>query len=119
MLATRPDYAVLACPTLLHEPLGTALAAADISTRIEKPLAGDLASARRLAEAFHAAAVPAAVGYTERFNPALIALRQRLEAGQLGDVFSIATRRTGPYPVRITDIGVIHDFATHDLDLTA
>ncbi|MGQ7747110.1 hypothetical protein ACUN29_01090 [Streptomyces sp. WC2508] len=114
MLATRPDYAVLACATLLHEPLGTALAAADISTRIEKPLAGDPASARRLAEAFHAA-----VGYTERFNPALIALRQQLEAGQLGDVFSIATRRTGPYPVRITDIGVIHDFATHDLDLTA
>ncbi|MFJ8856187.1 Gfo/Idh/MocA family oxidoreductase [Streptomyces sp. NPDC102437] len=113
------DYAVLACPTLLHEPLGTALAAASIPTLIEKPLAGDPASATRLAEAFHAAAVPAAVGYIERFNPALIALRQRLEAGQLGDVFSIATRRTGPYPVRITDVGVIHDLATHDLDLTA
>ncbi|MCX4400149.1 Gfo/Idh/MocA family oxidoreductase (plasmid) [Streptomyces sp. NBC_00053] len=113
------DYAVLACPTLLHEPLGTALAAAGIPTLIEKPLAGDPASARRLVQAFHTAAVPAAVGYIERFNPALIALRQRLEAGQLGDVFSIATRRTGPYPVRITDVGVIHDLATHDLDLTA
>ncbi|MGW1411018.1 Gfo/Idh/MocA family protein [Streptomyces sp. NPDC002403] len=113
------DYAVLACPTLLHEPQGTALATAGIPTLIEKPLAGDPASAGRLAEAFHTAEVPAAVGYIERFNPALIALRQRLEAGQLGDVFSIATRRTGPYPVRITDVGVIHDLATHDLDLTA
>jgi len=113
------DYAVLACPTLLHEPLGTALAAAGIPTLIEKPLAGDPAAALRLAEAFRRADIPAAVGYVERFNPALIALRQRLEDGQLGDIFSVATRRTGPYPVRITDVGVIHDLATHDLDLTA
>jgi UDP-N-acetylglucosamine 3-dehydrogenase len=113
------DYAVLACPTLLHEPLGVILAAAGLPTLIEKPLAGDPAAATRLAEAFHTAGVPAAVGYIERFNPALIALRQRVQDGQLGDVFSVATRRTGPYPTRITDVGVIHDLATHDLDLTA
>jgi UDP-N-acetylglucosamine 3-dehydrogenase len=113
------DYAVLACPTRLHEPIGTALATAGIPALIEKPLAGDPAAASRLAEAFRAAGIPAAVGYTERFSPALTALRQRVQDGQLGDVFSVATRRTGPYPARITDTGVIHDLATHDLDLTA
>jgi len=113
------DYAVLACPTLLHEPIGTALAAAGVPTLIEKPLAGDPAAAFRLAEAFRNAGIPAGVGYTERFSPALTALRQRVQDGQLGDVFSVATRRTGPYPARITDVGVIHDLATHDLDLTA
>lgn len=113
------DYAVLACPTLLHEPLGVILAAAGLPTLIEKPLAGDPAAAIRLAGAFHTAGVPAAVGYIERFNPALIALRQRVENGQLGDVFSVATSRTGRYPTRITDVGVIQDLATHDLDLTA
>jgi UDP-N-acetylglucosamine 3-dehydrogenase len=113
------DYAVLACPTLLHEPIGTALAAAGVPALIEKPLAGDPAAAWRLAEAFRSAGVPAGVGYTERFSPALAALRQRVQGGQLGDVFSVATRRTGPYPGRITDTGVIHDLATHDLDLTA
>lgn len=113
------DYAVLACPTLLHEPLGLVLAAAGIPTLIEKPLAGDPAAARRLADAFHSSGTPAAVGYIERFNPALIALRQRVQRGQLGDVFSVATNRTGPYPIRVTDVGVIHDLATHDLDLTA
>jgi UDP-N-acetylglucosamine 3-dehydrogenase len=112
------DYAVLACPTLLHEPIGTALAEAGIPTLIEKPLAGDPAAACRLAGAFRDAGIPASVGYTERFNPALTALRQRVQDGQLGDVFSVATRRTGPYPARITDVGVIHDLATHDLDLT-
>ncbi|MET7305344.1 Gfo/Idh/MocA family oxidoreductase [Embleya sp. NPDC005575] len=118
LLCHRPDYAVLACPTLLHEALGLQLAHAGIPTLIEKPLATTPGAARRLRDAFHTADIPAAVGYIERFNPALIALRARLENGDLGDVFEIGTRRTGPYPDRITDVGVIHDLATHDLDLT-
>ncbi|MYW04467.1 Gfo/Idh/MocA family oxidoreductase [Streptomyces sp. SID3343] len=113
------DYAVLACPTLLHEALAVRLAAGGIPTLVEKPLAATPRAARRIVDAFHTAGVPARVGYIERFNPALIALRTRLEDGQLGDVFEVGTRRTGPYPARITDVGVIHDLATHDLDLTA
>lgn len=109
------DYAILAAPTPLHEPLACTLAEAGLPTLIEKPLAADPAAAHRIAETFRAAGVPAAVGYVERFNPALIAL---LEAGELGDVFCVSTRRTGPFPVRPTDVGVIHDLATHDLDLT-
>lgn len=112
------DYAVLACPTGLHEKLGTKLAAAGIPTLIEKPLAPDPAAARRLADAFQAGSVPAAVGYIERFNPALIAMRDRLADGQLGQIFQISSRRTGPFPARITDVGVVQDLATHDLDLT-
>jgi predicted dehydrogenase len=119
LIAAGIDYAVLACPTSLHEPLGTRLAAAGIPTLIEKPLAPDSAAARRLAAAFSSAGVPATVGYIERCNPALIAIRDRLAAGHLGQVFQVATRRTGPFPARITDVGVVHDLATHDLDLTA
>src|ERR1035441_2240981 len=115
----RPDPAARACPTGLHEPLGIRLAAAGVPTLIEKPLAPDTATASRLARAFETASVPAAVGYIERFNPALIALRTRLRDGQLGEIFQIGTRRTGPFPVRITDVGVVQDLATHDLDLTS
>ncbi len=113
------DYAVLACPTTLHEPLGTTLAAARIPTLIEKPLATDTAAAHRLAQAFHAAGVTAAVGYIERFNPALINLRARMQDGQLGDIIEISTRRSGPFATRSIDVGVAHDLATHDIDLTA
>ncbi len=63
-----------------------AAATAGIPTLIEKPLAADIAVAHRLAHAFHATGVPAAVGYTERFNPALICLRARIQDGQLGDI---------------------------------
>ena len=95
------------------------LAAAGVPTLIEKPLAPDADAARRLAAAFEAASVPAAVGYIERFNPALIAMRTRLGDGQLGGIFQIGTRRTGPFPARITDVGVVQDLATHDLDLSS
>ncbi len=114
-----PRSLVLACPTLLHEPLGTALATAGIPTLIEKPLAADTSAAHQLAEAFRAADVPAAVGYIERFNPALISLRARVKDGQLGDIIAVSTRRTGPFPTRPIDVGVVHDLATHDMDLTA
>jgi predicted dehydrogenase len=61
--------------------------------------------------------VRAAVGHVERFNPALIALRERVLAGQLGDVFLVATERIGPFPERVRDVGVVKDLATHDLDI--
>ena len=38
-------------------------------------------------------------------------------AGQLGDVFLVATERIGPFPDRVRDVGVVKDLATHDLDI--
>ncbi len=43
----------------------------------------------------------------------------RLEAGELGEIYQVATRRQGPFPNRIADVGVVKDLATHDIDLTA
>ena len=43
---------------------------------------------------------------------------KRLAAGELGDVFQVATSRQGPFPDRIRDVGVVKDLGTHDLDLT-
>jgi UDP-N-acetylglucosamine 3-dehydrogenase len=118
LLPLGVDYAVLASPTTLHEPLGLALAAAQIPTLIEKPLAADAPGARRLAAAFAAATVPAAVGYVERCNPALIALHARLSDGILGRILHVDTRRSGPYPARGSDTGVVADLVTHDFDTT-
>jgi UDP-N-acetylglucosamine 3-dehydrogenase len=119
LLEYRPDYVVVACPTAEHETVGLALAQAGVPALIEKPLAHTAQAAARLAEAFEARGLVAAVGHVERYNPALQSLRSRLEAGELGEVFQVATRRQGPFPNRITDVGVVKDLATHDLDLTA
>jgi len=45
--------------------------------------------------------------------------RARLEAGDLGAVYQVTTRRQGPFPARIADVGVVKDLGTHDIDLTA
>ncbi|MEU7932818.1 Gfo/Idh/MocA family protein [Micromonospora echinofusca] len=119
LLALGVDYAVVACPTALHEQVGLELAANGVSALIEKPLAQSVDAAVRLVEAFEAAGLVAGVGHIERYNPALQNLRTRLEAGELGEVYQVVTRRQGPFPHRIADVGVVMDLATHDIDLTS
>ncbi|MDG4801856.1 Gfo/Idh/MocA family oxidoreductase [Micromonospora sp. WMMD980] len=119
LIALGVDYAVVACPTALHEKVGLELAANGVCALIEKPLAQSVEAATKLVEAFEAAGLVAGVGHIERYNPALQSLRTRLEAGELGEVFQVVTRRQGPFPHRIADVGVVMDLATHDIDLTA
>jgi UDP-N-acetylglucosamine 3-dehydrogenase len=119
LITVGVDYCMVAAPTAIHEEIGLSLASAGVHAMIEKPLAADVESARKLAEAFESAGLVAAAGHIERYNSALQNLRVRLEAGELGDVFQIATRRQGPFPSRIADVGVVKDLATHDIDLTA
>lgn len=118
-LKLRPDAVILATPTDTHESSGLLLAEAGVATLIEKPLATDVAAGRRLVDAFAAAGVLAAVGHIERFNGAVRSMKERLGRGELGDLYQIATFRQGPFPSRISDVGVIKDLATHDIDLTA
>ncbi|WP_326690014.1 MULTISPECIES: Gfo/Idh/MocA family oxidoreductase [unclassified Streptomyces] len=119
LLERGVDYAVVACPTAMHEQVGLQLAEGGVCALIEKPLAHTTEAARRLVEAFEERGLVAGVGHIERFNPALQQLRQRLEAGELGEVFQVVTRRQGPFPHRIADVGVVKDLATHDIDLTS
>ncbi|MBB1511513.1 Gfo/Idh/MocA family oxidoreductase [Tessaracoccus sp. MC1627] len=113
------DYVVVAAPTMYHEEIGLKLAEAGVHALIEKPLAKTVDGARALARAFADKGLVGAVGHIERYNPALQSLRKRLEAGDLGDLYQVCTRRQGPFPARIADVGVIKDLASHDIDLTA
>nr|WP_276515362.1 Gfo/Idh/MocA family oxidoreductase [Actinomadura coerulea] len=118
LLDAGVDYAVVACPTALHEEIGLALAEGGVGALIEKPLAESVEAAERLVTAFESRGLVAGVGHIERYNPALQSMRTRLEAGELGEVFQVVTRRQGPFPHRIADVGVVKDLATHDIDLT-
>lgn len=111
------DAAVVAVPTVHHHAVALQLAAAGVHTLIEKPLAESVAAATEIADAFRSAGVVGAVGHVERFNSALQEMRRRLDRNELGRVFSIATERVGPFPHRISDVGVVKDLATHDIDI--
>jgi UDP-N-acetylglucosamine 3-dehydrogenase len=117
LLARDLEAAVVAVPTRHHHDVAVALARAGIPTLIEKPLAADTSTARAIRDIFAEEQVYGAVGHVERFNPALVEMKRRLEQGELGQAFGIWTERVGPYPNRIDDVGVVKDLATHDIDL--
>ena len=119
LVAAGIDAAMVAVPTYLHEEVALALAAAGVHAMIEKPIAHTAEAGQRVARAFTEAGLVGCVGYVERCNPALLAMRARIEAGELGEVYQITTSRQGPFPARIADVGVVKDLATHDIDLAA
>jgi UDP-N-acetylglucosamine 3-dehydrogenase len=117
LVAMKIDYAMVAVPTIYHLEIGKELAAAGVHALIEKPLSHDTKTSQELTDAFAKAGLVGAVGHIERYNPALQEARRRLE--QLGSLYQVVTRRQGPFPSRIADVGVVKDLATHDIDLTA
>jgi predicted dehydrogenase len=119
LIALGIDYAVVATPTIYHLDMGTQLAEQGIHALIEKPVASTAADAGALRDLFQSKGLIGGVGHIERYNPALQAARQRMEDGLIGEVYQIVTRRQGPFPGRIADVGVIKDLASHDIDLTA
>lgn len=119
LLEHNLDYVVIALPTAFHLDAALAAAEAGVPVLIEKPLAVDLESSNQIVEAFKSRGLVGAVGHIERYNPALQEARKRLANGDLGDVYQVVTRRQGPFPARIADVGVVKDLGTHDIDLTA
>ena len=111
------DLVSIVTPTSMHHPLALAALERGVNVLVEKPIASDRAEAEEMIAAAEDAGRILTVGHIERFNPAIRELRTRLAAGDLGRVFEIKASRLGPFPVRIRDVGVVVDLATHDLDV--
>ena len=115
--AQRLDGVVVAVPTYLHAPAAAAVLRRGVAVLVEKPIARTVEEAEELNRLADERGALLAVGHVERFNPAVQELKRRLDAGDLGRLFHIDVRRTGPFPQRIGDVGVTVDLATHDLDV--
>jgi UDP-N-acetylglucosamine 3-dehydrogenase len=113
----KPDFVVVAVPTVCHHEVAGYTLRAGIATLIEKPIAANPRQARALVNLAVTHDALLAVGHVEHFNPAVTELKRRLDAGELGRVFLAHVRRLGPFPARVQDVGVVLDLATHDLDV--
>ncbi|MHB8399203.1 MAG: Gfo/Idh/MocA family oxidoreductase [Candidatus Limnocylindrales bacterium] len=111
------DAVIIASPTTSHEALARAAIERGIAVLVEKPLAATEDEARRIVESSAASGVPVQVGHVERFNPAVLELGRLLADGWLSTIYAISSRRAGPFPARIRDVGVTVDLATHDVDI--
>ncbi len=118
MLAKEKIDAVsIAVPTKLHKEVAVYCLKNNICTLVEKPIACTLKEAQEIISTENKARAKLTVGHIERFNPAIIKLRQIIRRGELGQIISINTKRLGPHIPKKRDTGVILDLAVHDIDI--
>ena len=114
---TKPEAVSIAVPTVDHLEVAQQIIGRGIHLLIEKPIAFSVEEGIKIMSAAAEANVQLMVGHIERFNPAVMALKERLNNGELGRVFQIDARRQGPFPARVRDVGVVIDLAVHDVDV--
>src|SRR5215208_1174934 len=108
------DAITIAAPTHLHHEISLACITRNIHILVEKPVATTVEEGQDIVNAARSAGVTLMVGHVERFNPAVAAIKQAI-AGE--DILSIGITRVGPFPPRMSNVGVVIDLAVHDIDL--
>jgi predicted dehydrogenase len=106
------DAAVIAVPTVHHLSVARPFVAAGKGVLIEKPLSNELAAAREFIELARRTHAVVQVGHAERFNPAVVAMKDYAIRPKF-----IESHRISPYTFRSTDVGVVLDMMIHDIDI--
>ena len=89
---TEVDAVIIATDENHHFGPTMAAIEANASLFIEKPLATDLIESRQVLDAINAAKIDAVLGYTQRFRRRFLAVKQKLNDNNIGDVTSVVTR---------------------------
>jgi predicted dehydrogenase len=97
-----------------HHAVAVKLIEAGVHLLIEKPIAATSAEAHDLIARAEAKGTVLTVGHVERFNPAIRTLHEAINGEE---IISIAISRVGPFPPRISDVGIVTDLGVHDIDL--
>jgi predicted dehydrogenase len=108
------DAVTIAAPTHVHHEIALACIARGVHVLVEKPIASSTEEGHAIVAAARRAGVTLMVGHVERFNPAVQAIKDALRGE---DILSIAITRVGPFPPRMSNVGVVIDLAVHDIDL--
>lgn len=113
----KPDVVSITVPTSDHEEAATYSLRLGAHILVEKPIAATVEEGKRIIALAKEMKRQLMVGHIIRFNPAVQALKKKLDNGDLGRIFQIFCRRIGPFPARIRDVGVVIDLAPHDVDI--
>src|SRR5713101_2415019 len=114
LVADGIDAVTIAAPPHLHHEIALACIARAVHVLVEKPIASSVEEGRDIVDAARRAGVTLMVGHVERFTPAVAAIKAAI-SGE--DILSIAITRVGPFPPRMSNVGVVIDLAVHDIDL--
>lgn len=117
LAAQALDFACVAAPVGLLPQVTHEALAGGLHVLVEKPTAPDEARAHAMAADARSRGLLLGVGHVERANPAVVALRRKLDEGAIGRVLQMHARRLSPFPNREGSPGVALDLATHDIDV--
>jgi predicted dehydrogenase len=93
-LINRPEVNAVIIATEENLHVGPTMAAIERGHAIfiEKPLATDAVESANILKAIEAANIDCVIGYTQRFRRRFLAIKEKLDTGQIGDVHSVVTR---------------------------
>lgn len=111
-LLSKVDAVSVVVPTPLHHKVASACFAAGVDVMLEKPMTVTLAEADDLQQKADAGKRILQVGHLERFNPAVVAMRDYLSC----PVF-IESQRIHRFNPRGSDVDVVLDLMIHDIDI--
>lgn len=125
LLAAGPlDAAVVCLPPALHAPAAVACFERGMHAYVEKPLATTQDEAEAIVRAWRRAGTVGMVGFNLRFHPLVLAAKDALAQGRIGEVIAIrstfgAARRELPSwkRERAAGGGAMLDLASHHVDL--
>ncbi len=122
--AVRPDAAVIALPTRWHPDGALAAIESGAHTYLEKPIAATVHEARSIHEAWSATQLVGRLGFNARFNHLYVTLREKLRAGEIGEVVAVRSAFTALFPSDATwrvspqsGGGALLELASHHVDL--
>ena len=106
------DCVTVAVPTVDHLRVCLPFLEAGCHVLVEKPIASTVAEAREMIRLSAERGVILLVGHLERFNPALLAVRNLITEPKFFEI-----HRLGVFVPRSLDVDVVLDLMIHDLDM--
>ncbi len=113
----NPDAVSVCVPTSLHYQFVRHCLERGIHVLVEKPITMDVRQAEELLTLATNKKALLFVGHIERYNPAVVKVKEMIDKGDLGNVTSILARRVGGFPPQIKDANIAVDLAIHDIDV--
>ena len=110
------DAVTICTPASTHFSMASKTLEAGLHTFVEKPMTTTVKDGELLIEAAKSANRSLTVGFIERFNPPITALKQMISEGKMGEPILLEFHRENRRGENISDVGIVKDASIHDID---
>ena len=110
------DAVTICTPASTHFAMASKALALGLHTFVEKPMTTTVKDGEALMDAAKSANRSLTVGFIERFNPPITALKQMIADGKMGEPILLEFHRENRRGDNISDVGIVKDASIHDID---